>query len=513
MSALPLSFLTNLHRRPGAPNGGRMLSDAGMSDQRRSRSSVRVPEEHAPRMRFFPNTLPIALRLPVLVGVAVFLSSVGTTHLALRIMENERDQEVQRLAGVYVDSLAGLILPLLRAGDLAALEGALERGMGFQRGVSDLAIIVADPVGVPLAHAGQPTEKPPMAYGLTGSRWSPNLDRDTAWVQHELQENGKVQALLAAQLAFPEQAARHRQLTLRLTLLDIILAAAAALLTMLFSRRMMRPILAVTRALEHAGQGRFAPLPQHWSNAEAERLASSFNHMAARLREREELASQLAERERAAVLGRLAASVAHEVRNPLAGMLTALDTIRRFGAQAEPRSRAVELLERGLRQIEAVVRATLASHRQEDEGRPLIAEDLEDLKLLVLPDAQRRDVQLGWSVELPVPFATDALRLRQLLLNLLLNAVAATPPGRRVALTVRLDAADLLAQVEDEAGGLPPEADRRLSGEVPADGSAGLGLEIAAQLAAALGAGIEAGPWRGGSRITLRVPSRGELAA
>jgi len=464
-------------------------------------------------MRLFPNTLPIALRLPALIGGAVFLSSVGTTHLALRIMEHERNREVQRLAEVYIDSLAGLTLPLLRAGDLAALEMTLERGMGFQRGVSDLAIIVADPAGVPLAQVGQPTEKPPIADGLTGSRWAPNPEQDTAWVQHELEQDGEVQALLAAQLAFPEQAARHRQLTFRMTLLDIALAAAAALLTMLFSRRMMRPILAVTRALEQAGKGLFAPLPERWSNAEAERLALSFNQMVARLREREDLAARLAERERAAVLGRLAASVAHEVRNPLAGMLTALDTIRRFGAEPEPRSRAVDLLERGLRQIEAVVRATLASHRQEDKGRPLIAEDLEDLKLLVLPEAQRGEVRLGWNVELPVPFATDALRLRQLLLNLLLNAVAATPPGGRVALSVRLEAADLVAQVEDEAGGLPPEADRRLSGEAPANDSGGLGLEIAAQLATALGAGIEAGPWRGGSRIALRVPSRGELAA
>ncbi|WP_165694279.1 HAMP domain-containing protein, partial [Teichococcus deserti] len=277
----------------------------------------------------FRKPTTIAVRLPLLVGLAVFLSAVGTTHLALRITERERDQEAQRLAGVYVDSLAGLTLPLIRSGDLAGLEATLERGMGFQRGVSDLAIVVADPAGKPLARVGQPTEEPPMAFGLTRAHWSPNPEADTAWMQLELGEDGKVEALIAAQLAFPEQAARHRRLIWRLTLLDAALAAAAAGLSMLFARRMMRPILAVTEALQRAGQGGFAPLPAGWRDAEAAGLAESFNTMAARLQEREVLAASLAERERAAVLGRLAASLAHEVRNPLAGMLTALDTIRR----------------------------------------------------------------------------------------------------------------------------------------------------------------------------------------
>ena len=58
-------------------------------------------------------------------------------------------------------------------------------------------------------------------------------------------------------------------------------------------------------------------------------------------------------RERIAVLGRLAATVAHEVRNPLAGMLTCIDTIRHYGASEDVRQRSLDLVERGLHQIEA----------------------------------------------------------------------------------------------------------------------------------------------------------------
>lgn len=462
-------------------------------------------------MTFALPSLSLAIRLPLLVGLAVFLSSVGTTHLALHIMQRELDREISRLADVYIDSLSGTALPWLRAGDFGGLEAALERSMGFQRGVNDLAIVVADPNGLPLARAGEPQGQPPMAFGLTGVQWSLNPAGDTAWAQREMVADGQVVALVAAQLAFPEQVGRQQRVMWVLTVVDLLLAALAAGLAMLFARRLMRPFLSVTAALERAGSGRFAPLGFTPRDAEANRLAQAFNLMAARLREREELATRLAERERAAMLGRLAASVAHEVRNPLAGMLTALETTRRFGDDPAARERALDLVERGLRQIEAVVRSTLATHRQDGERRPVSAEDLEDLRLLVMPEARRGRVCLGWRVALPEPFPTDALRLRQLLLNLLLNAVAATPPGREVRLQVTRPAEGLLvASVEDEAGGLPPEAEQRLSGGEASGVAGGLGLEIAAQLAASLGARISVEAAPRGSRITLHLPARAE---
>ncbi len=64
--------------------------------------------------------------------------------------------------------------------------------------------------------------------------------------------------------------------------------------------------------------------------------------------EREVLAASLAQRERESILGRLAATVAHEVRNPLGGMSTALDTARKLGDDPAVRGRALGLIERGL---------------------------------------------------------------------------------------------------------------------------------------------------------------------
>ncbi|WP_456316701.1 sensor histidine kinase [Teichococcus aestuarii] len=461
-------------------------------------------------MTFALPSLSLAVRLPLLVGLAVFLSSVGTTHLALHIMQRELNREISRLADVYIDSLSGTALPWLRAGDFGGLEAALERSMGFQRGVNDLAIVVADPNGLPLARAGEPQGQPPMAFGLTGVQWSLNPAGDTAWAQREMVADGgggagggAARLPRAGGAAAAGDVGAHR-------------GGPAAGGPGRGAGHAVRPPADAPLPVGDggAGAGRERPLRAaglHPARRRGQPAGAGLQPDGRPAARAGGAGHPPAERERAAMLGRLAASVAHEVRNPLAGMLTALETTRRFGDDPAARERALDLVERGLRQIEAVVRSTLATHRQDGERRPVSAEDLEDLRLLVMPEARRGEVCLGWRVALPEPFPTDALRLRQLLLNLLLNAVAATPAGREVRLQVTRPAEGLLvASIEDEAGGLPPEAEQRLSGGEASGVAGGLGLEIAAQLAASLGARISVEAAPRGSRITLHLPARAE---
>ena len=97
------------------------------------------------------------------------------------------------------------------------------------------------------------------------------------------------------------------------------------------------------------------------------------------------MAARLAERERESVLGRLAATVAHEVRNPLGGMTTALDTVRKFGDNPDVRGKSLDLIERGLWSIRNVVGSVLAFHRMPPDTRRLAQGDLDDLRLLIEP--------------------------------------------------------------------------------------------------------------------------------
>ncbi len=470
-------------------------------------------------MMLRPPHVPVRLRVPLLAGAAVFLFVMATSQVALWAMGNRLDREAARLGRVYLDGLSAAVLPAIREGDNAALEAAMSRALGFQEGIRERRIVIGTPMGERLSVAGigpDPDWPAPFVRGLGGSAWEFSPGGNSVWAQRPLVEGDRDGVLIAAHLDISPIVERRQRLELALVAFGVALAVLGGGFSAFAARRSLQPVLVVTDALRRAGSGRLAPIADKAMpppETEAGRLAVAFNQMAAHLAEREDLAGRLAERERAAVLGRLAATVAHEVRNPLAGMLTAIETARTFGDDPAERTEALEVLERGLQQIDRVVSSTLALHRDRGPARPLVAADFEDLRVLVAPAARRRAIVLDWRVSLPEICGVDAPQLRQAVLNLLLNAVAASPPGGRVLLEARVERdGDLVVTVENSGAGLPSSAHRRLGLEQPdpaaaEEASPGLGLEVVAGIAQRLAARLAVGPGAGGTgtRIALRV--------
>jgi two-component system OmpR family sensor kinase len=230
------------------------------------------------------------------------------------------------------------------------------------------------------------------------------------------------------------------------------------------------------------------------------------------------LAAKLAQRERESVLGRLAATVAHEVRNPLGGMSTALNTVRKFGDDPDTRAKGLDLIERGLWSIRDVVNSVLAFHRMPPDSRRLTGGDLDDLRILIEPEISRRRLRLSWDCGIQGTIGVSATETRQITLNLLLNACEASPSDGEVGFRAWIDddsdhvgRTNLVLQVVDGGSGLPNAVAAALTETDvtdPQDPPRGLGIRVVRDLVRGLGGRIVVtmGFSEHGSRIIVTLP-------
>ncbi|MDT5294979.1 MAG: hypothetical protein QOJ76_1859, partial [Acidobacteriota bacterium] len=238
-----------------------------------------------------------------------------------------------------------------------------------------------------------------------------------------------------------------------------------------------------------------------------------------------EVQEQLARSRRLATIGQLAAGVAHEINNPLAAITTCAEaTLRDLRTEPETTRLAAErqwdyYLEEIVRQAlrcKQITRGLLDLSRQKRARREPV-----DLNRVVLQAAQifdRRGRESGVRVEtLPDPavgeVATDETMVRQILDNLLSNALDASAEGGSVRVSTVLDGERVRIEVEDSGPGIAPETLARVfdpffTTKDPGRG-AGLGLAISLTLAEAMGGALTVESKRGaGSRFRLWLPRR-----
>ncbi len=163
-------------------------------------------------------------------------------------------------------------------------------------------------------------------------------------------------------------------------------------------------------------------------------MFQNYNALVKVVREREALADRLAREERLASLGRLTSGMAHEINNPLGGLFNAVDTLKKHGSSATVRRTSLSLLERGLSGIRDVVSTALATYRPERDERNLQSKDIDDLALLPQPELRLRKLTLECNNLLGDDPPISVAPVRQAVLNLLLNAAAASSEGGQTSL-------------------------------------------------------------------------------
>ncbi len=250
----------------------------------------------------------------------------------------------------------------------------------------------------------------------------------------------------------------------------LLLGAAGLLLGTLgatvLARRITRPLKRLSEGTVRIARGDFAHKIDIDSKDEIGHLASRFNEMSEKLRltleEIEATNKKLIQSEKLAQIGRMAVTIAHEIRNPLTSVKLNIQKIRSSPHIDEIEHEHLALSEEGIGQIERFIKELLNFTRVSElqKDRFAIEQVLdESIKLLRGAFAEKRiAVERRYAPGLP-EVAVDGDRLRQVFANVLRNSAEAVEPGGRVSIAAaRIDQGGvcrLRVRISDNGCGIP----------------------------------------------------------
>jgi heavy metal sensor kinase len=382
---------------------------------------------------------------------------------------------------------------------------------GAQLIAADGRVVSAYGRDLPRAALLTPTQLRNVLAGETvrDSRHGPT-DTEPFRVYATALEDGRV-LLVASSLEGVDSAA-HRVLVL------LLIGGAAALVAIaaggwLLSRKALRPVEQLTRQAERIEVDNLAervPLPR--TNDEIAHLAVTLNNMLDRLDR------GMGEKRR------LVADASHELRTPLAVMQSELDVALVYET-LDPAARKV--LESTREEVERMTRTVenLLTLARADDGRLVLLCErvaLRDLVDEVAADLGAVADRAGVAISVDGaggPVEADRDRIRQLLVNLVENAVKYSRPGGEVRIEAWREGGEMWVRVSDDGLGIPADALPHLferffrvdSARVRTTGGSGLGLAICREIALAHGGRVWAESEEGtGSSFTLALPAAEE---
>jgi len=234
------------------------------------------------------------------------------------------------------------------------------------------------------------------------------------------------------------------------------------------------------------------------------------------LEDRDRMAAQLVRSERLAAVGRLSAGLAHEIRNPLASIHGAAEVLGDDFPAGHAKARLVGILRDESRRLNDVLTRFLTFARGE-AALPAPLDLLAEARAVAELAARRPGTAASVTVTGPagLPAASgNAGQVRQVLLNLVLNGLAAAGPGGRVELRVDRDGDWARCRVLDSGPGFSDEAAASFGTPFfsTTPGGTGLGLATSLRLIEDLGGTLQLDRSAGGGCVELRLPPAGAAA-
>lgn len=470
--------------------------------------------------------LPYRLQVPLGLTLGVVITALIVTVVAARISARSARMETLATVDSAIALLAAQARPLLAADDTwrvyallrntaALLPGADKRHARAAVLDAEGRIVAAsDPVRLEmgrhvlsdLARAGP---------GPDPRQWKQRValesaDKSLTLVDPVSSEDGQILGYSYVEVDGPVFAPDWAALAKPALIGALLAVSFLAPLGWLIGNRMAMPVRRVADCISRIGHTDAATLISELpidGDRELNRIGSAVKQLLEEMDVRRQAEQRALSAERMAAIGRITAAVAHEINNPLGGLLTATQTLRLHGASETTRVKTLDLIERGLQQIRTTVASLLPQARVED--RPLELGDLEDVVALVQFAANRRGVAIKAQSDVSSALRVPSAAVRQAMLNLMLNAVKAAGDQGWVSATLEGSADSVSFTVANSGSRLTPEDLERSIAAESGNDPRGFGLwvcrEIATQFAGRFEA-IDSG--EASTRLMFCIPNR-----
>jgi signal transduction histidine kinase len=410
-------------------------------------------------------------------AVAIFLVAIVLHYFLVESEKRHMLEQEERTAKTLATAMKLPFTQILlyEESEIVSEAGLLDLYVSRMVGSKDLHIdyaMVFDPEGRVLSHSDLTlfnrklddplSRKALSAEGIVLSRIGDPFDGGVIDVATPLNVSSKRFGTLRFGYSLDGLVDRLRQLKRKALALTVSAAAAMILLVTLAAGVMVRPIRRLVDALDSVRLGKLEPVSFPERHDELGDLQNSYRMMIDRLAKektgRERTQDLLARTEKMATVGTLAAGIAHEINSPLTGAMHSVHALGTGTLPAEKRDRYLQVVTDGLERIRRAVSQLL------DYSTVHVTNITDcDLSLLVAKTLALLEYQITSNrVEVekflpPLPIRADAHKMEQVLVNLVLNAIAAMPAGGRLAFHHVMDGPFLTLIVSDTGEGIPEE--------------------------------------------------------
>ncbi|MBT4889077.1 MAG: HAMP domain-containing protein [Rhodospirillales bacterium] len=355
-----------------------------------------------------------------------------------------------------------------------------------------------NPLGMPLIHSGEVETR---FFTASKEVRVPTILNTDISVKGFLEavapiySDGKLLGVVRVRLSYKELYQKAQRSSFVIIGMTLALVALGSFLGTMISRRITKPLTAMTEGIEAVSSGELSdikPIPVNFDD-ELGVLANAFNKMAKEMVEKKSLEEQIAVSEKLVALGRISAGVAHEVNNPLAGLMNCIDTLKKHPDDPELVERYLPLLDKGLNRIKNIVESLLIELRTEEAHGTDNSSSLEDLRDIVVSEINDRDIILNWDNTLGEQVLINRRRVQQIVLNLLKNSIQALPDKGVVSFSTRQNSDTIILVVTDDGPGIPAQYKSQLFDPffTTKINGTGLGLWIVYRLAESMQGVIE----------------------